>query len=145
MHRFLSKVPHGNVLLDQKDLEKIIKNRFEMVCLFVTELSKMVNFYKDVIGIHTEWNGEGPYAEFKHEGIQFSMYKRKMLPQLLGKLPEFTNNLNGMFERAFRCSAGKERSGDAGDRNDSKRPCFCEVSSRYGDWRGRCRGTGVRS
>jgi lactoylglutathione lyase len=41
-----------------------MKKRFDMFGLFVTDLSKMVNFYKDVIGIQIDWNGEGPYAEF---------------------------------------------------------------------------------
>ncbi len=75
-----------------------MEKKFDMIGLFVSDLTVMVNFYKDVIGIEIEWNGEGPYAEFKHEGIRFAMYERKMLPQLLGQKPEFTNKLNGTFE-----------------------------------------------
>lgn len=78
-----------------------MKKKFDMVGLFVTDLSKMVTFYRDVIGIRIEWNGEGPYAEFQHEGIRFAMYERKMLPQLLGQTPEYTNKLNGTFELAI--------------------------------------------
>ena len=78
-----------------------MNKRFDMIGLFVTDLSGMVNFYRDVIGIQIEWNGEGPYAEFNHEGIRFAMYERKMLPQLLGHTPEFTNKLNGTFELAI--------------------------------------------
>lgn len=78
-----------------------MKKKLDMVGLFVTDLSKMVTFYRDVIGIRIEWNGEGPYAEFQHEGIRFAMYERKMLPQLLGQTPEFTNKLNGTFELAI--------------------------------------------
>ena len=87
------------------DEENIMKRRFDMVGLFVTDLSKMVDFYKDVIGIPIEWNGEGPYAEFQHEGIRFAMYERKMLPQLLGQAPEFTSKLNGAFELALNVGA----------------------------------------
>lgn len=72
-----------------------------MIGLFVTDLPKMVQFYRDVIGIEIVWNGEGPYAEFSHEGIRFAMYERKMLPQLLGQEPEFTHTLNGTFELAI--------------------------------------------
>jgi len=78
-----------------------MKIKFDMIGLFVTDLSKMVHFYKDVIGIQIEWNGEGPYAEFQHEGIRFAMYERRMLPGLLGQTPEFTNKLNGTFELAI--------------------------------------------
>jgi hypothetical protein len=33
------------------------------------------------------------------------MYERKMLPQLLGQTPEFTNKLNGTFELAVNVGA----------------------------------------
>ena len=82
-----------------------MKKRFDLVGLFVTDLSKMVDFYRDVIGIHIEWNGEGPYAEFQHEGIRFAMYERRMLPQILGQTPEYTNKLNGTFELAINVGA----------------------------------------
>ena len=78
-----------------------MKTRFDMIGLFVNDLPKMVDFYKNVIGVEIDWNGEGPYVEFRHEGIRFSMYERKMLPELLGKTPSFTNGINGTFELAI--------------------------------------------
>ena len=75
--------------------------KFDMIGIFVENLQQMVAFYKNVIGIEIDWNGEGPYAEFKHEGIRFAMYERNKLPKLLGKEPEFTNKLNGTFELAI--------------------------------------------
>ena len=56
--------------------------RFNMIGLFVLDLKKMVAFYRDVLNIDIDWDGNGPYAEFKHEGIRFAMYERKMLPDL---------------------------------------------------------------
>ena len=82
-----------------------MKRRLDMIGLFVTDLSTMVDFYENVIGIPIEWNGEGPYAEFSHEGIRFAMYERKMLPHLLGQTPEFTHKLNGTFELAINVGA----------------------------------------
>jgi catechol 2,3-dioxygenase-like lactoylglutathione lyase family enzyme len=75
--------------------------KFDMIGLFVENLHAMVDFYKNVIGIEIEWNGQGPYAEFKHEGIRFAMYERRNLPELLGRTPEFTKELNGTFELAI--------------------------------------------
>ncbi len=75
--------------------------KFDMIGIFVNDIHRMVDFYKNVIGLEIEWNGEGPYAEFKHEGIRFSMYARKELPQLLGTTPEFPAQLNGTFELAI--------------------------------------------
>ena len=75
--------------------------RFDMIGLFVNDLSKMVKFYNEIIGIDIDWDGNGPYAEFKHEGIRFAMYERKMLSELLGKEPSFTKGINGTFELAI--------------------------------------------
>ena len=75
--------------------------KFDMIGLFVHDLTKMVDFYKNVIGIAIDWDGTGPYAEFQHEGIRFSMYARSELPQLLGQTPEFPTRLNGTFELAI--------------------------------------------
>jgi lactoylglutathione lyase len=77
------------------------KIKFDMIGIFVENIQVMVAFYQQVIGIEIDWDGKGPYAEFKHEGIRFSMYERKELPQLLGQTPEFPKRLNGTFELAI--------------------------------------------
>lgn len=71
---------------------------FDMIGLFVNDLSKMVTFYRDVLGLEIDWDGEGHYAEFKHEGIRFSMYERSKLSDLLGVSPTYPSGLNGTFE-----------------------------------------------
>ncbi len=75
--------------------------RFDMVGLFVSNLAEMVVFYRDVLGLAIDWDGNGPYAEFHHEGIRFSMYERRLLPELLGHVPSFTTGINGTFELAL--------------------------------------------
>jgi lactoylglutathione lyase len=75
--------------------------RFDMVGLFVSDLRRMVAFYRDVLGLEIAWDGEGPYAEFEHEGIRFAMYERKELPALLGQPPTYPSGLNGTFELAI--------------------------------------------
>jgi catechol 2,3-dioxygenase-like lactoylglutathione lyase family enzyme len=72
-----------------------------MIGLFVQDLAAMVAFYRDVLGFASEWDGKGPYAEFKHEGVRFSMYERAQLPGLLGQTPGYPNGLNGTFELAI--------------------------------------------
>ena len=78
-----------------------MSTRFDMFGIFVANLPRMVAFYSDALGVAIDWNGEGPYAEFKHEGIRFSMFERQQLPQLLGQTPEFPKQLNGTFELAI--------------------------------------------
>jgi uncharacterized glyoxalase superfamily protein PhnB len=65
----------------------------------------MVKFYKNVIGIDTDWNGDGPYAEFKHEGIRLAMFDRNMLAKLLDQEPSFPDGINGTFELAINVGA----------------------------------------
>ncbi|HOY38330.1 MAG: VOC family protein [Bacteroidales bacterium] len=73
---------------------------FNLIGIFVNDLRAMVDFYHQVIGVEIEWDGEGPYAEFKHKGIRFAMYERRMLPDLLGLQPSFPQGVNGSFELA---------------------------------------------
>ncbi len=75
--------------------------RLDMIGIFTHDLRRMVSFYRDVLGFETNWNGEGPYAEFKHEGVRFSMYERSQLRSLLGTTPGFPKGLNGTFELAI--------------------------------------------
>lgn len=75
--------------------------RFDMIGIFVNDLHAMVAFYRDVLGFEISWDGNGPYAEFKHEGIRFSMYERSQLPGLLGQTPGYPVGLNGTFELAI--------------------------------------------
>jgi len=79
--------------------------RFNMIGLFVGDLPQMVTFYRDVVGVEIDWDGTGPYAEFRHEGIRFAMYERAKLPELLGAEPEFPRRLNGTFELAINVGA----------------------------------------
>jgi predicted enzyme related to lactoylglutathione lyase len=72
-----------------------------MIGLFVADLTAMVAFYRDALGFEIEWDGKGPYAEFKHEGVRFSMYARQELPGLLGRTPGFPSGLNGTLELAI--------------------------------------------
>ena len=75
--------------------------RIDMIGLFVADIGAMVAFYRDVLGFEIEWDGNGPYAAFKHEGVRVSMYARKELPGLLGQMPTFPSGLNGTFELAI--------------------------------------------
>lgn len=74
--------------------------QINMVGIFVTDIQKMVTFYRDVLGFEIDWDGSEPYAEFKQDGVRFSMYERALLPTLLGRDPTYPAGLNGTFELA---------------------------------------------
>jgi len=75
--------------------------QLDMIGIFVKDLHQMVEFYRDVLGFEIDWDGKGPYAEFKHKSIRFSMYERARLPGLLGQTPTYPDGLNGTFELAI--------------------------------------------
>lgn len=75
--------------------------RIDMIGIFVTDLGRMVAFYRDVLGFAITWDGAGPYAEFINEGVRFAMYERAQLPGLLGQTPTYPAGLNGTFELAI--------------------------------------------
>ena len=72
-----------------------------LIGLFVSDLCSQVAFYRDILGFEIDWDGKGPYAEFKNENIRFAMYERKQLPALLGQTPSYPVGLNGSFELAI--------------------------------------------
>ena len=78
-----------------------MSTRIDMIGLFVDDMSAMVAFYRDVLGFAAEWDGESPHVEFQSEGVRFSMYARRMLPELLGAAPTYPSGVNGTFELAI--------------------------------------------
>ena len=82
--------------------------RIDMIGLFVKNLQSMVVFYRDILGFETDWDGSGPYAEFKQEGVRFSMYERAQLPALLGQPPSYPTGVNGTFEIAIDLPSSSE-------------------------------------
>lgn len=71
--------------------------RFDLLTLFVEDLHRMVRFYKEALGLHTPWEGEEPYAEFRHEGIRFALFPRRALDDMMGVDATFPVGLNGTF------------------------------------------------
>lgn len=75
--------------------------QINMIGYFVDDIHHMVAFYRDVLGFEIDWDGNGPYAEFKQDGVRFSMYERSQLPALLGQAPSYPVGINGTFEIAI--------------------------------------------
>lgn len=75
--------------------------KIDMIGIFVNDLSQMVAFYRDALGFEIDWDGQGPYAEFKHDGVRLSMFERAQLPGLLGQEPSYPSGLNCTFELAI--------------------------------------------
>ncbi len=80
-----------------KTVARPSQRRFQLLTLFVDDLPRMVAFYRDVLGIDTPWEGDEPYAEFRHEGIRFALFPRSALEDMMGVDATFPLGLNGTF------------------------------------------------
>ncbi len=75
--------------------------RVDMISVFVSDMAAMVAFYRNVLELEVDWDGQGPFAEVKMEGTRLSFYERRLLPGLLGVTPGYPAGVNGTFEIAF--------------------------------------------
>ncbi len=110
-----------------------MKIKFDMIGIFVNDLGKMVDFYKNCIGLDIDWDGHGPYAEFQHDGIRFSMFERRELPKILGREVSFPNGINGTFELAI--NVGEPEQVDIAFGKIVEKGAKCVYSPRNEPWK----------
>jgi lactoylglutathione lyase len=62
-------------------------NHVGYVILFVGDLERSTDFYRDVIGLPFKLQGDG-YVEFATQGTRFGLYDRNRLEELTGQGPD---------------------------------------------------------
>ncbi len=77
--------------------------RFDMLGIYTNDLSKMVEFYRDVVGLETSWESSDDFAEFENDGIRFCIFQKMELVDLLDDLtPQYPPGTpNGTFLVSF--------------------------------------------
>jgi len=75
--------------------------RFDAVGLFVTDMASMVAFYRDVIGMQTDWNGKEPNAELRSDGFRLIMYGRRDFEKMTSRSFGYPQGVNGTMELAY--------------------------------------------
>ena len=85
----------------QNKEEKIIIRNLQAIGLFVTDMEKMVTFYRDIIGLETSWKKGEPNAEFKTGECSLIMYGRKDFEKMTSQKYSYPNGNNGTMEIAF--------------------------------------------
>jgi catechol 2,3-dioxygenase-like lactoylglutathione lyase family enzyme len=78
----------------------MMKVKIDAVGLFVNDMETMVSFYRDVMGMDTDWNGS-PNAEFFTDGTRLIMYGRNNFENMTSRQFSYPSGLNGTFELAF--------------------------------------------
>lgn len=74
--------------------------KFNTVGLFVTEMEKMVLFYKNVVGLKTDWNGTAN-AELCSGEMRLIMFSRKDFETMTNRKYSYTEKINGTMELSF--------------------------------------------
>ena len=74
--------------------------RLGCIGLFVTDMSKMVRFYRDVMGMNGDWDG-GAFAELNAGGVRLIFYGRVDFERMTKRTFLYPKGLNGTMELAF--------------------------------------------
>lgn len=74
--------------------------KLNAVGLFVNDMNSMVAFYRDVIGMKTDWTGDAN-AELYSAEAQLIMFSRKDFEHMTAKKYTYPTGLNGTIELSF--------------------------------------------
>ena len=71
-------------------------------CILACDMARMVRFYRDTLGLQTDWDG-GNFAEFKTASgpVSFWLYSRKEFVKAFGEAYVLPKGMNQSFELAF--------------------------------------------
>ncbi len=85
------------------------------VCIYAADMAKMVRFYTEKLGFHTNWSGDDEFAEFETASgaLSFFMYSRKAFTEAIGESYVPPKGINQTFEVAVWL------------------PCFADVDAEY--------------
>ena len=83
-------------------------------CLYAKDMDSMVRFYRDTLGLHTQWDG-GDFAEFETASgaLSLFMYSREAFARALGESDVPPKGINLAFEIALWL------------------PCYADVDTEY--------------
>ncbi len=74
--------------------------KLNTVGLFVNDMETMVSFYRDVMGMQTDWAGAAN-AELHSGEVQLIMFSRKDFEAMTSRKYTYPSGVNGTVELAF--------------------------------------------
>lgn len=84
------------------------KLNFNTIGLFTTDNKKMVEFYRDIMGFTTDWDGEEPNVMLQHGDMRLIMFPRMAFEQMTDHQYGYPKELNGTVELAFHAPTFKD-------------------------------------
>lgn len=74
---------------------------FNTIGLFTTDNRKVVDFYCDIFGFETEWNGIEPNVEMHLDGMRILLFQREGIEEMTGNKFSYPSGINGTMEISF--------------------------------------------
>lgn len=84
------------------------KFNFNTIGLFTTDNKKMVEFYRDIMGFTTDWDGEEPNVMMRQGNMWLIMFPRTAFEQMTRQAYGYPQGLNGTVELAFHVPTFKD-------------------------------------
>ena len=75
--------------------------KFNTIALFTTDNQKMVDFYRDIFGFETTWNGIDIDVEMRLDGMRLLFFPRKSIERMTRRKFTYPSGTNGTMEISF--------------------------------------------
>lgn len=74
---------------------------FNTIALFTTDNRKVVDFYCNIFGFETEWNGIEPNVEMQLDGMRILLFPREAIEEMTAHRFTHPSGINGTMELSF--------------------------------------------
>ena len=74
---------------------------FNTIALFTTDNQKMVDFYCDIFGFETSWNGLDIDVEMHLDGMRILLFPRESIEKMTQQRFAYPSGINGTMEISF--------------------------------------------
>lgn len=82
--------------------------RFNTIALFTTDNQKVVDFYRNIFGFETDWNGIEPNVEMhlgpsasSEQGLRILLFPRESIEKMTRQRFTYPSGINGTMEISF--------------------------------------------
>lgn len=75
--------------------------RFNTIGLFTTNNQKIVDFYVNIFGFKTDWNGQEPNVEMHLDDMRIILFPRDAIERMTEQKFTYPSGINGTMELSF--------------------------------------------
>ncbi|MBQ0021083.1 MAG: VOC family protein, partial [Bacteroidales bacterium] len=74
---------------------------FNTIALFTTSNREVVDFYCNIFGFETDWDGKEPNVEMRLGGMRLLLFPREDFEQMISQRLSYPSGINGTMELSF--------------------------------------------